>query len=103
MTETIASYASSTKAPAGFLTPQQLGVLGMEKLDIVINLWEDALASHSLGLAQPEDAEFFREIQNLLEGLTQLEKKQELSIKKIKFKYFSCVRITRTIRVAFSR
>ena len=78
MTETIASYASSAKAPAGFLTPQQLGVLGMEKLDIVINLWEDALASHSLGSAQPEDAEFFREIQNLLEVAYGLQEQSEL-------------------------
>jgi hypothetical protein len=77
----IASYASSVKAPSdakGFLTPQQLGVLGMEKLDIVINFWEDALASHSLGSAQPEDAEFFREIQNLLDIAYGLQEQSEL-------------------------
>lgn len=48
------SYASgsiigNSNASALPLTPQQLGVLGMEKLDIVINLWEDALATHALG------------------------------------------------------
>lgn len=79
----IASYASgSTRAPSGttaFLTPQQLGVMGMEKLDTVINFWEDALASHSLGTsAQPEDAEFFREIQNLLEVAYTLQEQSEL-------------------------
>lgn len=80
----IASYVSgSTQAPSGtaapFLSPQQLGVMGMEKLDIVINFWEDALASHSLGTsAQPEDAEFFREIQNLLDVAYSLQEQSEL-------------------------
>lgn len=50
----------------------------MEKLDIVINFWEDALAAHSLGSAQPEDAEFFREIQSLLEIAYQLQEQSEL-------------------------
>jgi hypothetical protein len=51
----------------------------MEKLDNVINFWEDALASHSLGSsAQPEDAEFFREIQNLLEVAYNLQEQSEL-------------------------
>lgn len=83
----ILSYASgSTRAPSGpasaiALTPQQLGVMGMEKLDDVINIWEDALAAHSLGNnqnAQPEDAEFFREIQNLLEIAYGLQEQSEL-------------------------
>lgn len=82
----IISYASgSTRAPSGPaavpLTPQQLGVMGMEKLDDVINIWEDALAAHSLGNnqnSQPEDAEFFREIQNLLEIAYGLQEQSEL-------------------------
>lgn len=80
----IQSYASnSTRAPSGsvqpFLSPQQLGVMGMEKLDIVINFWEDALAAHSLsGAAQNEDAEFFREIQNLLDVAYGLQEQSEL-------------------------
>lgn len=79
----IASYASSARAPASeaaFLTPQQLGVMGMEKLDSVINFWEDALAAHALaaGSAQAEDAEFFREIQNLLDVAYSLQEQSEL-------------------------
>lgn len=51
----------------------------MEKLDVVINFWEDALAAHSLGTAaQPEDAEFFREIQDLLDVAYNLQEKSEL-------------------------
>lgn len=51
----------------------------MEKLDTVINYWEDALAAHSLGnSAQPEDAEFFREIQNLLDVAYTLQEQSEL-------------------------
>lgn len=79
----IASFAGSSLAPSGtsgapFLTPQALGVMGMEKLDTVINYWEDALAAHSLGSAQPEDAEFFREIQNLLDVAYSLQEQSEL-------------------------
>lgn len=79
----IGSLAASSLAPSGAngfatLTPQNLGVMGMEKLDIVINLWEDALAAHSLGSAQPEDAEFFRDIQNLLEIAYSLQEQSEL-------------------------
>lgn len=79
----VGSFAGSSHAPSGangapYLTPQALGVMGMEKLDIVINFWEDALAAHSLGTAQPEDAEFFREIQNLLEIAYTLQEQSEL-------------------------
>lgn len=52
--------------------------MGMEKLDTVINYWEDALAAHSLGNAQPEDAEFFREIRNLLELAYTLQEQSEV-------------------------
>lgn len=79
----IGSLAASSLATSGAngfttLTPQNLGVMGMEKLDIVINFWEDALAAHSLGSAQPEDAEFFREIQNLLDVAYSLQEQSEL-------------------------
>lgn len=79
----IGSLAASSLGPSGAngfttLTPQNLGVMGMEKLDIVINFWEDALAAHSLGSAQPEDAEFFREIQNLLDVAYSLQEQSEL-------------------------
>lgn len=88
-TTDIISYASgSTRggAPSGIgsqsvpLSPQQLGVMGMEKLEDVISIWEDALAAHSLGNAtsHPEDAEFFREIQNLLEVAYGLQEQSEL-------------------------
>lgn len=59
------------------LSPQQLGVMGMEALETSINYWEDALAAFSLGarggvsgtlaLTSPEEAEFCREIQDLLQ------------------------------------
>jgi hypothetical protein len=52
--------------------------MGMEKLDIVINFWEDALAAHSLGNVQPEDAEFFKEIQILLDMAYSLQEQSEL-------------------------
>lgn len=83
LTDIASSYTSSTHAVSGvaanqFLTPQQLGVMGMEKLDIVINFWEDALAAHSLGNVQPEDAEFFKEIQILLDMAYSLQEQSEL-------------------------
>lgn len=79
----IGSLAVSSLATSGAngftnMTPENLGVMGMEKLDIVINYWEDALAAHSLGSAQPEDAEFFREIQNLLDIAYTLQEQSEL-------------------------
>ncbi|KAH8344579.1 hypothetical protein KR067_000239 [Drosophila pandora] len=66
------------------LTAQQLGVMGMEALDTVINFWEDALAAHySPGglpalLTTAEDSEFCREIQNLLEMAYTLQEQSEL-------------------------
>ena len=78
------SYASGSLAASGSnvipLTPQQLGVMGMEKLDIVINFWEDALSAHALGgtMQKSEDSEFFREIQNLLDIAYSLQEQSEL-------------------------
>ncbi|EDX16507.1 GD24570 [Drosophila simulans] len=66
------------------LTAQQLGMMGMEALDTVINFWEDALAAHySPGglpalLTTAEDSEFCREIQNLLEMAYTLQEQSEL-------------------------
>ncbi len=53
----------------------------MEKLDIVINFWEDALSAHALGgatMQKAEDSEFFHEIQNLLEIAYSLQEQSEL-------------------------
>ncbi|XP_037937705.1 mitoguardin [Teleopsis dalmanni] len=66
------------------LTAQQLGVMGMEALDTVINYWEDALAAHySPGgvqalLTTSEESEFCREIQNLLDMAYTLQDQSEL-------------------------
>lgn len=66
------------------LTAQQLGVMGMEALDTVINYWEDALAAHySPGgvpalLTTAEESEFCREIQNLLDMAYTLQDQSEL-------------------------
>ncbi|XP_049880576.1 mitoguardin isoform X1 [Pectinophora gossypiella] len=70
------------------LSPQQLGVMGMEALETSINYWEDALAAFSLGarggvtgtlaLTSPEEAEFCREIQDLLQNAYMLQERCEL-------------------------
>lgn len=70
------------------LSPQQLGVMGMEALETSINYWEDALAAFSLGarggvsgtlaLTSPEEAEFCREIQDLLQDAYLLQERCEL-------------------------
>ncbi|XP_063705311.1 mitoguardin [Culicoides brevitarsis] len=64
------------------LTPQQLGVMGMEALETVIGYWEDALAQHSssatLSLMSPEDSEFCKEIHNLLDVAYALQEQSEL-------------------------
>ncbi|KAG7311313.1 hypothetical protein JYU34_002350 [Plutella xylostella] len=70
------------------LSPQQLGVMGMESLETSINYWEDALAAFSLGarggvsgtlaLTSPEEAEFCREIQDLLQDAYMLQERCEL-------------------------
>lgn len=79
------SYASGSLGGSASgaipLTPQQLGVMGMEKLDIVINYWEDALSAHALGgtiMLKAEDSEFFHEIQNLLDIAYSLQEQSEL-------------------------
>lgn len=75
---------TSSTAGGVQLTAQQLGVMGMEALDTVINYWEDALSSHySPGglppiLATADDSEFCREIQNLLDMAYTLQDQGEL-------------------------
>ncbi|KAH8386754.1 hypothetical protein KR093_002385 [Drosophila rubida] len=78
--------ANNLTGPVGMtqLTAQQLGVMGMEALDTVINFWEDALAAHyspggvPASLTTAEDSEFCREIQNLLEMSYTLQEQSEL-------------------------
>lgn len=65
------------------LTAQQLGVMGMEALETVINHWEDALSVHYspggvLSLTTAEESEFCREIQNLLDMAYALQDQSEL-------------------------
>lgn len=83
-----ALVSSSSQVQPGImttqLTAQQLGVMGMEALDTVINFWEDALAAHySPGgvpaiLTTAEESEFCREIQNLLDMAYTLQEQSEL-------------------------
>ncbi|XP_049830433.1 mitoguardin [Schistocerca gregaria] len=76
---------SASEAPAG-LTPQQLGVMGMEALDTAVSYWEDALAAYTvergggggpLALPSQEEAEFARELQQLLDAAYRLQADSE--------------------------
>lgn len=60
------------------LSPQQLGVMGMEALETVINFWEDALTAYTTPTQRPEDSEFCQEIQALLDLAWSLQDKSEL-------------------------
>lgn len=73
---------ASGSLPAGVieetsLTPQQLGVMGMESLETVINFWEDALVAYQTPTTA-EESEFCREIQSLLDIAWQLQDQSEL-------------------------
>lgn len=73
----------ATAATTEELTSQQLGVMGMEALETVINYWEDALSVHyssanPSALTSAEDSEFCREIQNLLDMAYTLQDQSEL-------------------------
>lgn len=64
------------------LTPQQLGVMGMEALETVISYWEDALTDRG-GVDLPsritaDQEEFCRELQNLLDAAYNLQEQGEL-------------------------
>ena len=65
------------------LTPQQLGLMGMEALETVVGYWEDALSAYNrpmgpvgknnLVLTSPEEAEFIKLLENILEGAYSLQ------------------------------
>lgn len=63
--------------PGSPLSPQQLGVMGMEALETVINYWEDALVAYQTP-NRPDESEFCREIQSLLEFAYTLQDQSEL-------------------------
>ncbi|XP_058117296.1 mitoguardin [Anopheles ziemanni] len=64
------------------LTPQQLGVMGMEALENVVSYWEDALAGRNdmdiPGRINADQEEFCRELQNLLDAAYNLQEQGEL-------------------------
>lgn len=64
------------------LTPQQLGVMGMEALETVISYWEDALAGRNdidiPSRITADQEEFCRELQNLLDAAYNLQEQGEL-------------------------
>ncbi|XP_018572052.1 mitoguardin [Anoplophora glabripennis] len=67
------------------LTPQQLGVMGMEALETCISYWEDALAAYKsrdgaapLAVLSPEETGFCRDIQQLLELALELQENSEM-------------------------
>lgn len=64
------------------LTPQQLGVMGMEALDTVISYWEDALMGRNESdipsRITADQEEFCRELQNLLDAAYNLQEQSEL-------------------------
>ena len=69
------------------LTPQQLGLMGMEALETVVGYWEDALAAyntvHTKGnnnkqpmrksIVSPEETEFTKLLEDILDGAYQLQ------------------------------
>lgn len=63
---------------AAVLSPQQLGVMGMESLETVINYWEDALSSYQSQASTEEESEFGHEIQSLLDVAWNLQEQSEL-------------------------
>lgn len=64
------------------LTPQQLGVMGMEALETVISYWEDALTGRNdvdiPSRITADQEEFCRELQNLLDAAYNLQEQGEL-------------------------
>ncbi|XP_055529658.1 mitoguardin [Wyeomyia smithii] len=64
------------------LTPQQLGVMGMEALETVISYWEDALLGRNEvdipSRITADQEEFCRELQNLLDSAYNLQEQGEL-------------------------
>ncbi|CAG9831396.1 unnamed protein product [Diabrotica balteata] len=68
------------------LTPQQLGVMGMEALETCIGYWEDALAAYrntkdggqTLPVLGPEETAFCKDLQQLLEYAIELQENSEM-------------------------
>ena len=82
------SVASATTLVDGTpLTPQQLGLMGMEALETVVGYWEDALSAYNrpvgnglksnLVLTSPEETEFIKLLENILEGAYTLQDEGE--------------------------
>ena len=65
------------------LTPQQLGLMGMEALETVVGYWEDALAAYqprngqNLHLTTAEEAAFMKMLENILEAAYNLQDESE--------------------------
>lgn len=60
------------------LSPQQLGVMGMEALETVINYWEDTLSAYQSQSPTEDESEFGQEIQTLLDLAWSLQEQGEL-------------------------
>lgn len=74
-----AGVDANTAEAISALSPQQLGVMGMESLETVINFWEDALSSiQNLSVEHIDDSEFCAEIQSLLDSAWSLQEQSEL-------------------------
>ena len=65
------------------LTPQQLGLMGMEALETVVGYWEDAMAAYQprngvhAQLTTAEEAAFVKMLENLLEDAYHLQEESE--------------------------
>ena len=65
------------------LTPQQLGLMGMEALETVVGYWEDALAAYQPQngrnhvLTTAEEAAFVKMLENILEAAYNLQEESE--------------------------
>ncbi|XP_018898192.2 mitoguardin [Bemisia tabaci] len=80
----VASGSIAGVTSAADLTPQQLGLMGMEALETSINYWEDAMAAYDhasskgLALTDEQEAEFAKELQKLLDCAYKLQDQGEL-------------------------
>lgn len=78
----VGAGASSLIGATTPLTPQQLGVMGMEALETVISYWEDALIGRNdvdiPSKITADQEEFCRELQNLLDAAYNLQEQGEL-------------------------
>ena len=65
------------------LTPQQLGLMGMEALETVVGYWEDALVAYhpsqngKVVLTTAEEAAFVKMLENILEAAYNLQEESE--------------------------